>query len=226
MSMQSDHPGRSLLCALLLTAGIGSVQAETGADLAWETVFTLPAAAPALEAEVRYQDARGMPHTLHLWREGHRLRRLTDERLDLLAERDGETYHQSLVDRSRHLQILLEEEDLQGVGLLLHWEELATLLRPPTGTYHLARSDRDDESVDSHACRWYFLQNAGRQWNICWARDAALPLRIESVQNGQRILVLAVDRLNVSPQPGQTFVQDTAGMMIVDAHEELGAGSD
>src|SRR5947209_7092130 len=94
----------------------------------WQTAFPREAVTKqSIYFRARYVDASGVEHRQEVWREASsRLRRVTDDWLDLIVERDvdGE-YQYRLADRERHIMVLADRTSLYRAGIFSDWEGLA-----------------------------------------------------------------------------------------------------
>ena len=125
--------GRLAAGACLLALLPAPALAREGLD--WDQAFPTAAAPAQVHFLARYTDALGAPHRLEVWRDGdRRLRRRTDDRLDLHVEKgaDGEHRYQ-LVDHARAVVVSVDRTTLYRIGSFSDWVGLAHVLSPLAG---------------------------------------------------------------------------------------------
>src|SRR5262245_49795157 len=97
--------------------------------VAWHAAFAAEAT-PGVHWNAVYVDARG-GHVTEAWRAGERrLRRLTDGRLELYAENDGDDVRYQLTDRGRELAFSGTRAGLARRGALHDWQGWAHVVEP------------------------------------------------------------------------------------------------
>ena len=155
--------------------------AEPASD--WEQAFPTALAPSNVYFRARYVDRSGNQHRLQVWRQADlRLRRQTDDAVELLAEKRPEgDYLYAVVDRGRHAIIKADRMTLQRSGRTVDWRGLAHVLERPTGEFRVislgAAADAD--------CRWQRLETAAGGGNeICWSERWGLPLEIRELPRG------------------------------------------
>lgn len=220
---------RSLMgAALLLVAAAqaqGAVPAAAASDgaAAWQRRFAVDRALPAVQLQAHYTDAAGVRHAVQSWRSGGTLRRITDGRLDLLAVRDAEGgYTQDLVDRQRALLVHVSSHNLHRIGVFRNWASLASGIAPPAGDYRVEPVQRAPLQVDGQRCTWWRVAPAhGAAQQVCWSRALGLALAVQP-QPGSAVPAYVVDHVHVGAVSASDLHQPTAGLMVVNADDELG----
>jgi len=140
----------------------------------------------ALFVQAHYVDPSGATHDLKLWRDGSRIRRDTDGKLQLFVqhEADGDDQYR-LVDRARGRAFAVHRVNLHRIGSFPDWSELASLSAPPKG------KPGAREQTPAGECRW--ISDGERQ--VCWSAKLGLALRIRVRQSSRFREVMAVDKI-------------------------------
>jgi hypothetical protein len=194
----------------------------------WQTAFPRDAVAQqSIYFQARYLDVSGNEHRQEVWREGaRRLRRVTDDRLDLAVERDADgEYQYRLADRERHIMVLADRTSLYRVGIFSDWEGLAFGLSEPRAQYELAASDAPDRSGVA-SCAWRTIttttgsQPASR---ICWSSGWGLPISIQTKHPNDWVTQFAITEVRTFEPSDAVFQIDPAGYVEMDtrAGEDL-----
>jgi hypothetical protein len=150
----------------------------------WSEAFSPHGGPKTLELQALYTDDAGHEHKLHLWRDGERrLRRKTDESLDLYVEKstNGE-YAYRLVDHGRKLIISADRSNLFRFGIFTDWAGLSRVVVRPKGTVAVHSLDRKGELPGLGACRWFSVVDKVRHEEVCWSSKWGVPLMIERVE--------------------------------------------
>jgi hypothetical protein len=161
-----------------------------GAEVAWDEAFPTASAPPNVYFQARYRDARGERHRLQVWREATaRLRRKTDEAIDVSVERDlSGRYVYRLADRGTNTVVAADRSILYRAGLFLDWRGLAHVLDVPRGSYHIARIAVAPQETAHGPCVWFRLdttQPSPAGSDICWSGRWGLPLIIAAPSAGE-----------------------------------------
>jgi hypothetical protein len=207
--------------AIAALASATSAAAEPAQS--WQTAFPRDSAAQqSIYFEARYIDARGVEHHQQVWREGSsRLRRVTDDRLDLTVERDTDgEYQYRLGDRARHIMILADRTSLYRVGIFSDWEGLAHGLSEPRGPYELATPGGALELSGIARCAWTTMtmktdfQSTNR---ICWSADWGVPISIQIKRGNDWVTQFAIMEVRTFEPSDATFQIDGIGYVEIDA---------
>ena len=174
--------------------------------VSWQQVFALPAREPSVHVRAHYVDAAGT-HTLELWRDGdRRLRRDTDGKLSLWAQRRGGDFDYHLADRNRKMLVHVAGGNLHRIGVFQGWNELAHIVVRPHGDVAVERRG------SGRGCRWYRI---GAR-DLCWSARYALPLVIEEAGR----VVFTIDELSPGHPDSRVF-ELPSGMAEIDANDDL-----
>src|SRR5206468_3500701 len=132
-------------------------------------LFT-PGASP-LHARAHYVGADGRTHTLELWRSASTIRRTTDDRVTLVAERPahGEERYQ-IIDLPRKRAYHATRTNLYRIGTFPDFDTLATMLPRP-----MAKIDplHKREQTPFGPCDWYAAKvdgASGPVTTLCWSK--------------------------------------------------------
>jgi hypothetical protein len=188
----------------------------------WQTAFPRsPAVArESIYFEARYIDASGVEHHQQVWREGsRRLRRVTDDRLDLIVERDADgEYQYRLADRERHIMVLADRTSLYRVGIFSDWEGLAYALSEPRAEHELI-AQRASEQAVAGSCSSVTLivktpvESTSR---ICWSTEWGLPLSIQTRRGDEWMVQFAIAEVRAFEPSDAVFQIDPAGYVEMD----------
>jgi hypothetical protein len=187
----------------------------------WQTAFPRDAAAEqSVYFRARYVDASGVEHRQEVWREAsNRLRRVTDDRLDLIVERDADgEYQYRLADRERHITVLADRTSLYRAGIFSDWEGLAYALSGPR-TEHQLIAERASEQIAAGSCSWTTLivktpvESASR---ICWSREWGLPLSIQTQRGADWVTQFAISEVRAFQPSDAVFEIDPVGYIKID----------
>lgn len=201
---------------MLMAASAGAAAAPS-----FERVFSEVGEPAALHYVARYA-AQGSVHRVEVWRDGARLKRSTDDRLETYVERgaDGVDFRMVVLDLERRISTSVDRTSLYRIGRFSDWFDLAHGLRHPAGDYTLARSSANP--VDSlrpiGACDWWTLTEAGRTTQVCWSRAERLPLMMLDGQGREVWRITQVDRRRAA---AATFVPSDADFVHHDVTAEL-----
>ena len=175
--------------------------------LSWQQVFALPAREPSVHFRAHYTDAAGQSHTLEVWREGdRRLRRETDGKLGLWAERRGADFAYHLADWNRKMLVHIAGGNLHRIGVFQGWGELSHIVVRPRGNVAVRARGA------GRGCRWYRIENR----DICWSSRYALPLVIEEAGRA----VFTIDELQPG-HPDPRVFNLPSGLAEIDADADL-----
>ncbi|MEA2856828.1 MAG: hypothetical protein QOH98_1149 [Methylobacteriaceae bacterium] len=187
----------------------------------WQTAFPRDAAAEqSVYFGARYVDASGVEHRQEVWREAsNRLRRVTDDRLDLIVERDADgEYQYRLADRERHIMVLADRTSLYRAGIFSDWEGLAYALSRPRAEHELI-AQRASEQTAAGSCSWTTLivktpaESASR---ICWSSEWGLPLSIQTRRGDEWVMQFAITEVRAFQPSDTVFQVDPAGYLEMD----------
>ena len=188
----------------------------------WQTAFPREAVAKqSIYFRARYVDASGVEHRQEVWREASsRLRRVSDDRLDLIVERDADgEYQYRLADRERHIMVLADRTSLYRAGIFSDWEGLAYALSEPRTHYELATSGGAPDRSGIAPCVWTTMtthpddQPVSR---ICWSTGWGLPLSIQTRRGDDWVTQFAITEARIFEPSDAVFQIDPAGYIEMD----------
>ncbi len=210
---------RAAWAGLLWLLPTPPLQAEV--SLTWDEVFRTSAAPDNVYFRADYLDGVGKGHRLQVWREAdRRLRRKTDERLDLHVERNDEgEYGYRLVDHARGIVIRTDRTMLYRIGIFSDWRGLAHVLDRPRETYAIAHVERDIASTPHGSCSWYRLETGSppRVSRVCWSAEWGVPLAIEALTNqGQWARRFTIEEIRIIQPDARNFDVPQDGLLQVD----------
>jgi hypothetical protein len=191
----------------------------------WQTAFPRAAvAAQSVYFRSRYVDASGVEHRQEVWREGStRLRRLTDDRLDLIVERDADgEYQYRLADRERHIMVLADRTSLYRAGIFSDWEGLAYALSEPRAEHQLIAA-RASEQTTAGSCSPTTVvvktpaESASR---ICWSNEWGLPLSIQIRRGDDWVAQFEITEVRAFHPFDAVFQIDPAGYVEMDTRAD------
>ena len=133
----------ALVAGLLCLLGAALVRAEDVISQ-WDAAFPTRDAPQQVYFRAGYHDDVGRTHRLEVWREADlRLRRRTDEAIDLYVEKSGSgEYEYRLIDHDRKILIRADRTTLYRIGVFSDWIGLAHVLKVPRGGYRVTEAAR------------------------------------------------------------------------------------
>jgi hypothetical protein len=204
-------------CVVLL----GVTTPGAGAPVAWDEAFPTASAPPNVYFQARYRDAHGERHRLQVWREANaRLRRKTDEAIDVSVERDlSGRYVYRLADRAKNTVVATDRAILYRAGLFLDWRGLAHVVDVPRGSYHIARIAVAPQETAHGPCVWFRLdttQPSPASSDICWSSRWGLPLIIAAPGAGETDH-FRIEEVRTFVPDASTFALPHQGLLRIDA---------
>jgi hypothetical protein len=187
----------------------------------WQTAFPRDAVTGQnIYYRARYVDASGVEHRQEVWREGSsRLRRVTDDRLDLIVERDADgEYQYRLTVRDRHIMVLADRTSLYRAGIFSDWQGLAYALTEPRAEHEL-RAERASEQTAAAACASMTLivkTPAEAASRICWSSQWGLPLSIQTRRGADWVTQFAISEVRAFQPSDAVFEIDPVGYIKID----------
>jgi hypothetical protein len=196
------------------------VAGETPA-LSFEKVFDTRGEPASLNYSVRFF-AAGIEHHLEVWREGdRRLRRRTDESVEIHATRapGAADFDLSVLDLKKRIHTRIERTNLYRIGNFTDWFDLAHGLRRPKGAFELVRASAPaDIAKPIEPCQWFDLTEGSRTTHVCWSARLRLPLMLVDASG---TVQWQVTRVSTAALPGSTFVIDDKGYVRNDANQDI-----
>jgi hypothetical protein len=188
----------------------------------WQTVFPREGVAKqSIYFRAKYVDASGMEHRQEVWREGSsRLRRVTDDRIDLIVERDADgEYQYRLADRERHIMVLADRTSLYRVGIFSDWEGLAYALSEPRAEHELiAHGASEGSAAGSCSSTALIVKTPVESTSrICWSTEWGLPLSIQTRRGDEWVTQFAITEVRKFGPSDAMFQIDPAGYVEIDA---------
>jgi hypothetical protein len=200
-------------------------------SLDWEKEFRGNAAPRYLKFSSSYRDAKGEEHRLNYWRDGKsRLRRTTDDKVDLMVERlsDGD-YRYHVLDHRKKIVTDIDQSNLYRIGHFGNWNELAHVLAKPAVPFSLQRLARKEAVFAGYSCKWYQLtpQGSATAQQICWSEAAGVPLRIvrKSADRAESV-IWQIERLDTRKIAADAFTASVNGYARVDANLDISPDAD
>jgi hypothetical protein len=219
--------GALALAGLAILGPIAAARAETPAaaeGAGFDTVFSANGEPAWLHYRADYSDMHGA-HRIEVWRDHEaRIRRVTDERIDMLASRVDDEVRFVVTDRERRVRTVVDRSKLMRVGLFLDWFAQGHALARPLGGYSLIRVG-DGEPADGRTCvRWRLAPAAGTAASdICWSDELKLPLLIRDGSGRVQWRVTAIDTASIADE---VFATPADGAADIDMNAELGPETD
>jgi hypothetical protein len=212
--------------ALLVTAALAAVPSAAGAASApWRAAFGAEGA-PPIHLRATYRDARGAEHRLELWRDGGRVRRDTDDRLQVFAVRAGVEDRFWVVDRSRAILFTASRTTLFRLGSFRSWEGLATSLEPPAPGARVTRLARQTGSAAGARCTWWSSGSGAAEQRICWSSTLRAPLLVEALVDRRWKAVWRVEQMGREPFASSVFEVPGQGLQKLDLDEDANPAGD
>lgn len=168
----------------------------------------------------RYLDASGVEHRQEIWREGStRLRRVTDDRLDLTVERDTEgEYQYRLADRERHIVVLADRTSLYRAGIFSDWEGLAYTVSEPRAEHELIAEGASEQTAagSCSSIRLIVKTPVASASRICWSAAWAAPLSIRIQRGDDWVTQFAIIEARTFEPSDAVFQIDPSGYIEMD----------
>jgi len=195
--------------------------AAAGRPLLFDDVFNDRGEPARLHFRASY-NVGGQAHSLQAWREGsERLRRSADNAVEnFVFQAPGDTeWRMTVLDLRRKIRSDVDRNSLQRLGQFTDWFSLSHGLARPVGAYSLAALQKGPvlpvKPITS--CRWYRLEQAGRESSICWSSALRLPLLIVDAAGGVQWRVTQAD----TSVPQGTFLINDVGFVKNDAGADI-----
>ena len=222
---------RVTLAALALPALAFAASAHAAdKPLTWDDAFSLRDAPKGVHVKASYTDGKGRSHELEMWRDGdRRLRRRTDDKLELHAEKQGGgEYAFRLIDLAKKRLLEVNRTNLYRIGVFADWPALAGMITKPKPAHTLRPGARPKEKTPVGECRWVHLEiKGGGAQEICWSARFKLPLIIQTVAPaGTFTTVFQVKQVDVKVPGADVFKVSSAGLTVIRADEDIDPSSD
>ena len=203
--------------------------ASPTAGLDWDTTFADHSFGRPLHFVAHYQDRRGA-HRLEEWRQGtEHLRRRTDDRIDLHADRIGAVhagqpadYLWQIVDIEKKVDHRISTHAMLQTGMIYSfWSMAHVLVRPAGRSALVALPEQAPVRVGGVGCEWYVLQpDSQPATRVCWASSIAAPLRMQALSgDGQWNTTFSIDALDSKPLDAAQFRVNTAALQVRNVDE-------
>ncbi|MGZ5237439.1 MAG: hypothetical protein ACXWCV_14090 [Caldimonas sp.] len=195
-----------------------------GASLDFDATF-VHAPAPPRQHYVAVYRLGEAEHRLEVWRDAEsRLKRRTDAGIETFVSRvDGHgEWSMVVLDLRRRIRTDIRRTNLMRIGHFTDWFALSRSLGRPAGPYRLESLPRREVPRLSTVapCRWYRLNEGGRDSRICWNAGQQLALAIVDAQDRVQWQVVEVDARAL---PAGTFAIDDRGFVRNDANADIQA---
>jgi len=195
--MQKPRANRVPLAVMLVAlafGGLGITPARAGEDL-FEQAFGIDGEPNWLHYQAEYSDARG-PHRIEIWRDHNiRVKRVTDDRIELIAKQNGEDIRFRVADLQRHRVTIVDRSNLIRIGLFADWFSQAHWIAKPAGAYALVLLGSSEQALGHRCLAWRLTQAPdGEPIDVCWSTELKIPLVVRDAS--QRVIwrVTALDR--------------------------------
>jgi len=213
-----------------LTFGAGLAAADEKAP-SWDSVFSLSGAPKGVHLTASYLDSKGRSHSLELWRDGDsRLRRRTDDKLDLFAEKTkGGDYTFRLVDLAAKRLFEVSRTNLARIGVFPDFPALAGILARPKVAHSLHRDGRPIERTRVGDCGWVRLDVKGSgSKDICWSDRFKVPLLIKAptTAGGPATIQFEVKQIEAKVPSAEVFKVPQRGLHVIRADQDIDPSSD
>ena len=212
----------ALVAGLLCLLGAALVRAED-ASSQWEAAFPTRDAPPQVYFRAGYRDDVDRTHRLEVWREADlRLRRRTDEAIDLYVEKSGSgEYEYRLIDHDHKILIRADRTTLYRIGVFSDWIGLAHVLKVPRGGYRVTAAARQSPASLRGECVWKrleLLMPVSSTTEVCWSSAWGLPLEIgaPSGKDGWESRFSVQEVGTFAPKP-EIFALAREGLVEIDA---------
>jgi hypothetical protein len=196
------------------------VAGETPA-LSFEKVFDTRGEPASLNYSVRFF-AAGIEHHLEVWREGdRRLRRRTDESVEIHATRapGAADFDLSVLDLKKRIHTRIERTNLYRIGNFTDWFDLAHGLRHPKGAFELVHGNAPAQAPAPWGkCDWFDLVEGSRTTHVCWSARVRLPLLLVDSSGKLQWQITAVQ---TTALPRDTFRIEDRGFVRNDANQDI-----
>lgn len=206
--------------------GLGVTQASLAKNpsLVFDEVFNVKDEPNQTYFVAVFKIADNQTHILQVWRDGeNRLRRQTDNRLDVLATRDvqdTDAYSLQVIDYQKRIITDINRNNLIYLGHFQDWFELGHGLHHPKAQYRLMPTTRPQLSPQPiQACEWYQLEQANQEYDICWSAQEKLPLMIWD--NQKKTTVWQIKTLSHQMLERDIFKVNTTDYVRVDANDDI-----
>jgi len=161
--------------------------------------------------EVTYKSVSG-EHHLEVWREGGtRLKRKTDDTLELYVVKDknGPEFNLSVLDLKKKIHTQIKRTNLYRIGNFTDWFDLAHGLKHPNANYELTKIDGDTSTPKLIAnCKWYELTQGQSKTEICWSSEYRLPLVMKSSKEDVFWKISKLNLNKISPSVFEIHADD------------------
>jgi len=223
-----------------LTFGAGLAAADEKAP-SWDSVFSLAGAPKGVHLTASYLDSKGRSHALELWRDGDsRLRRRTDDKLDLFAEKTkGGDYTFRLIDLAAKRLFEVSRTNLARIGVFPDFPALAGILARPKVAHSLHRDGRPIERTRVGDCGWVRLEvKGGGSKDICWSDRFKVPLLIKAPTppqagsqaspgpGGPTTIHFEVKQIEAKVPSTEVFKVPQRGLHVIRADQDIDPSSD
>ena len=205
----------SLFLGLILS---GSVFA---ANLKFDQVFSDKGEPKNINYEVTYKSVTG-EHHLEVWREGNtRLKRKTDDALELyiIKDQNGPEFNLSILDLKKKIYTQIKRTNLYRIGSFTDWYDLAHGLKHPLAAYEINKlSVAPSKSTPVSSCKWYELIQGENKTQICWSSDYKIPLMMTSLKGD---IFWNVKKVNINKMVPSVFEIHSEGFIKNDANRDI-----
>lgn len=214
--------------ALPVLAFAASAHAEDK-PLTWDDTFSLRDAPKGVHVKATYTDGKGRSHDLEMWRDGdRRIRRRTDDKLEIFAEKQGGEYAFRLVDLAKKRLLEVNRTNLYRIGVFADWPALAGMITKPKLAHTLRPGTRPKEKTQLGECRWVRIEiKGGGAQEVCWSARFKLPLLIQTASPaGGFTTVFQVKQVDLKTPGPEVFKISTKGLTVIRADEDIDPSSD
>ena len=224
--MQKPRASRTRCAAVIVTLGLSvlgnsAARADAGS---FDQAFSAQGEPDWLHYQAEYRDSRGL-HRLEVWRDHDvRIKRRTDDRIEVYASRLGDDIRFTVGDAKRRLLTVVDRTNLMRVGMFLDWFAQGHAIAQPTGSYALASIGAVEQALDRSCTVWRLTPAPGEAAaDICWDAALKLPLVIRDTGGSVRWRVTAFD---TAPIAKQVFTPEDHDYAHTDMNAEITPDAD
>jgi hypothetical protein len=191
------------------------------ANLKFDQVFSDKGEPRYINYEVTYKKTSG-EHHLEVWREGNtRIKRKTDNALELYAIKDkkGPEFNLTVLDLKKKISTQIQRTNLYRIGNFTDWFDLGHGIKHPVAKYELISiSEPLSKTKPIFSCKWYLLTQGQTKTEICWSSTYRLPIVMSSSKGD---VFWTVTKANLAKIPSSVFEIHDHDFIKNDANRDI-----